>query len=151
MIRFATTDDMVWLLEMLYQFHEESPYKHIPLNEGYVKGYLSGILEADKNQTILLIAETEDGIRAGFLAATKTVFHLTGTPIAAELAWWVEAPFRGTPAANKLKEAFEYWASVVGCKSIQMCTMTNQYHDILGRYYKRNGYTHAETSFLKEI
>jgi hypothetical protein len=83
----------------------------------------------------------------GILAATAEPMLFNKTKIACELIWWIEPEFRRSRAAEKMRQAYEFWAKKVGCTS---CSVVD-HEDTLDKYYTRKGYERRETAYLKVL
>ena len=149
-LRLPTKDDVGAVLVMLIAFHENSPYKHIPLKVDRLIDMVHKVIESDGTKNVIIMY-TSDDVPVGLLVGQAAPFALTGALIASELSWWVDPQHRGGPAAKELLEAYEYWAKQVGCKYIQTVALNNESLPVLTRFYERKGYAKLETCFMKEL
>ena len=86
-----------------------------------------------------------DGKAVGVLAAIAEQNIFNRDYVAAELMWWVDPAHRKGKAAEKLRQAYEYWAKHIGCKTCALVDLLGN----LDNYYKRKGYERREASYLK--
>ena len=93
------------------------------------------------------------GDLAGFiLGVLSPVWFDPGQVTAAELAWWVDPPHRGTALAFRLVRQFERWAEAKGATRVALSD--TEFLDTAaaaGPVIERLGYSIAERAYLKEL
>ena len=70
---------------------------------------------------------------------------------AQDLGLWVLPKKRGTWAAKKLLDTFEYWAKKRGCKEIMLSITSNINQDRTSQFYEKLGYTNLGAVCRKHI
>lgn len=145
----ATEDHREDVIRMSREFHQESPYKDFEYDEDKVNETISGFLDDDGSNKILVLAEVSGRI-VGMIAALSYELYFNTDKVSCELMWWVdhEARKKYPTLGPKLLEAYEFWAKKVGCKTAQVVSIEDK---ILERFYRKRGYTKAEKTFWKEL
>jgi len=76
----------------------------------------------------------------------------TGMPAAVESFWFVDPEHRKSGrVALKMMQAYEADAEKRGCRMIHMCHLADLNAEGLGNFYKRRGYSPAESHYRKVI
>lgn len=148
MLRFARPDDQERLIKLASNFHETLDGSYGPI----VEDKAIELIEYCSNPTIkdsVLICWEEDENLQGLIAGQATEVLFNRDKVATELIWWVEPAYRKGEAASQLLGAFNYWAEFVGCRYVQMVGLQNDYSKALDRYYKREGFRIAETTYVR--
>lgn len=140
-MRIATADDTDLIVSMTMKFLSSVPYGEL-FTEEAVRNVVEGLLSSDKKDAIVIAIEDK-----GFIAGIAKKFPYGETLIATEIGWWVEPEHRKSNVGGQLIDAFEYWASQVGCERVTMMCLTEE----LRGYYEKRGYVLSELAFMKEI
>lgn len=135
--RFATEDDIPYVMTLALDFYNNSPYSQI------------GISEEDLLDTLYQCLDY--GCIAfngtGFIAGLKVPLFLNkNIGVAQELAWW--APGGG---GKELREMFETWARDSGAHLARMTSLIGDGGDRVVRNLVANGYTPVEIAHVKEL
>jgi len=148
-LNLATEKDIPELVRMSYLFHIEGPYKEEEYYPEEVSNLLHTLIQSPVSTVIVSLVDDKT---VGFIAGTVMKNFTNTEKTAAELAWWVDHDYRGTQAGVRLREAFEFWAKrIQGAKFSSMGILSGMNEKVLDRYYRRNGYTKAETVYKKEL
>ena len=139
-IRIATPEDIDLVTEMGLKFAAESNYRDY-VDEQALRALVTKVITAPKEEGIVLIHEH------GMIAGIVSQFLFGTFNSATELAWWVDPEHRKTSVGSELLEAFEFWATKVGCKLITMVSIDEQ----VGKYYEKKGYTLQERTYTKDL
>lgn len=147
MIRKATENDLLRIVEMSAQFYPQTPYAYItPFNPEAVSVLALSLIESG----IMLVAEV-DGKVVGMvgLALAPFIFHpeIVG---AYEVIWWVDPDAQGYGVGQELLAAIEPAAKDRGASFVHMVCMANSPPQAPALYFKL-GYSHTEMCFTKEI
>jgi len=67
----------------------------------------------------------------------------------AEMFWWVGEEYRKGLVGLRLMEAFEEVGRILKCTSVVMTTTTLT--PTLDKYYKRKGYEHYESTYMRRV
>lgn len=149
MIRLANTSDYARLLQLFREFHQVSPYSHLPFSEQKAGQLLEHVEKVSDG--VVLVAENK-GIVTGFLAGLVSELPFAHIRVASELAWWVDPLYRKGTDGIKLLEAYEYWArNVVKVDQIQVANLMNEYSEPLNRLYTKRGYEKKEETWLFQL
>lgn len=73
-----------------------------------------------------------------------------GTPVATELAWWVEEEHRKSPVALRLYKAFEKWAHDKGVTTIIMSDLVIEGDAPAEKLFNKMGFSVVERSHIKK-
>src|SRR5262249_54830370 len=71
--------------------------------------------------------------------------------VAAELLSWVDPEYRGTTIACDLQQTFNEWAVSLGADILQMSMAVTDQAPLIDRYYRRQGFKHTESHYLKRL
>ncbi len=149
MIRLATVQDRDRLLELFQQFHQASPYSHVPFSVSKTDQLLEHVLKSTEG--IVVVAENE-GIVIGFLAGLVSELPFAMIRVASELAWWVDPKYRKSKDSLLLLQAYMYWAkNVVKTDQIQVANLMNEYAPALNRLYTKYGFEKKEETWLFQL
>jgi hypothetical protein len=136
-IRRATHEDVVRIVEFGAAFHAYSPYKDIEFDAGAFGAFCGRMIEAG----VILLSDT--GMIAGLL---NPLYFNPAVVMAAELLWW--APEGG---GRELREAFEAWAAEAGAQGVQFSSLVDDRAERVRLNFERAGYAPIETAFLKRF
>lgn len=149
-LRLATMDDFVEVMEMSLEFLKESSFKNSLLDESKVSDVIIDFL-ANPEKTVVLAVDPRNetiGMIAG--CVLEQMFNRERT--AFEVIWWVKPGNRGAKTSMELFSAFEFWAKKMKCRYVQFgAAQGTEYSTKVARLYARKGYTPTEAHFLKEL
>lgn len=144
-IREARAVDKDRYLQMVRRFHAE--------------GQFPFALDAVRQSAIFDIAMTdakfslwlaEDGeALAGYFLAAAQIAPLSGEHVAQELMMWVDPLYRGSRAFSGLHSAFVAWGDRLGVDRFSLSLQASMRPEATARVFRRLGYNHAETHFVK--
>lgn len=98
----------------------------------------------------LFVAEhDEEGVIGGFAGTMTNLWFNHGTPVASEMAWWVEEKYRKSPVAIRLYKAFEKWAKERGVKVITMSDLIIDGQPPADKLFKKMGFSVVERAHIK--
>lgn len=150
MLRLARPDDKDLVRPVMARFHEASPYHFMEVDWNKID-QLVDVFTSDLETKCFILDVTEDGQVKGLLVGQVSEGLLNTENIASEVLWWVETPYRKTRTAFELLGAFEFWASKVGCKYIQMSRLEDETGEKVSKLYTKRNYRRTESAYLKEI
>lgn len=147
-IREANISEIDRLAPLAEEFASES--RHVrKLN---VPHYLNSLKELIQRRigTVFLLVDGSDNI-LGTIGGCIFPDPLTGESAAIETHWFVGKEWRGGIGAGRLYRAFEAWARSRGCAELQFAHLEDSMPEEVARFYKRAGFEHAETKFVKRL
>ena len=150
MLRMATPEDTERVLELSMNFFEAAKLPYGEVNEAKARNVIEHCRSPLEPTSVLILWE-EQGKVQGLLAGQLTETLLNTDKVATELIWWVEPEYRKGEAGKALLGAFEYWAEWNNCRYVQMIGLQNEYSKTLDRYYRKEGFHIAETTYIKEL
>jgi GNAT superfamily N-acetyltransferase len=103
-----------------------------------------------KRQFLYVAEHKEQGIIAGLAGGMGSLWLNLGTPVATELAWWVEEEHRKSPVALRLYKAFEKWAHDKGVTTIIMSDLVIEGHAPAEKLFNKMGFSVVERSHIKK-
>ena len=125
MIRRADLQDFDWIMEMMINFANSSPYEphHNPqYNDQYVRNLLVGL---PKNG-VIIVGEQNSRVEGMLIPGITTDPWLPQIKTLKEIAWWVEPKYRNTTLGYKLlKKYMEYGEKMQDAGIIDGFTLTN--------------------------
>jgi GNAT superfamily N-acetyltransferase len=142
----GTTEHTPAIYEMVTDFFNASPYQSLGLDSTRIHELVDSFVSADPHEKITILWLDNDkpvGVLAA--AAEKNLFN--HSRIACEVVWWLKPEYRRGRVAVKMLDAYEYWATRVGCQSAIVVDLLGN----LDTFYKRRGYERRETSYLKVL
>lgn len=135
--RFATEDDVPYILTLALDFISTTPYAEV----GAVEEDVLDMIYQCLDHGCIVFNGT------GFLAATKVpLFINKNINIAQEFAWW--APQGG---GKGLREMLEQWASDTGTKIVRMTSIIGEDGGRVVQNLAANGYTPIEIAHVKVL
>jgi GNAT superfamily N-acetyltransferase len=147
MIRQATSDDLLRIVEMSAKFYPYTPYIYIaPFNAEAVAVLATSLTESG----VMLVAEV-DGAVVGMVGLVPAPFIFDPEIVGAyEVIWWVEPEVQGRGIGRELLLAIEPIAKEKGASFIHMVCMANSPPQAAALYFEA-GYDHTEMCFTKRI
>lgn len=143
LIRRATADDTVRLIEMGQNFVEGTDYKVlISVKPERLADTIASVLG---NPDGVVLVSGSDATLTGMIAMLAYDHPFSGERTAFEIVWWVEPEARGD--GIRLLRAAEAWAREQGATAVQMVAP----NDRVGALYQRLGYAPVETSFQRSL
>lgn len=135
--RFATEDDVPYILTLALDFISTTPYAEV----GAVEEDVLDMIYQCLDHGCIVFNGT------GFLAATKVpLFINKNINIVQEFAWW--APQGG---GKDLREMLEQWASDTGTKIVRMTSIIGGDGGKVVQNLASNGYTPIEIAHVKVL
>lgn len=147
-LRLASLDDIPYLMELAKTQYETSGWDLIPVD--YEKGramFEKFIIEGQKDALVLI--SHDKGKAVGVLAAYAFVPIFSQAKIAVECLWYLEPEYRGRRGAE-MKQAYEYWAKLVGASFCQYGVLSTS-PDSLEKMYLRDGMKLSEKVYIKKL
>lgn len=147
-LRLASLDDIPYLMELSKTMYETSGWDMIPVD--YVKGraaYEKFIVEGQKDALVLI--SHDKGKPVGVLVAYVFTPMFSNSKVAVECLWYLEPEYRGR-RGFKMKEAYEYWAKLVGADFCQYGVLSTS-PEGLEKLYERDGMSCSEKIFMKKL
>lgn len=148
-LKLASLDDLPEYLRLCQLFYEESPFAGVvEYSPDKTADVLHLAVETQYRQAVPLLLL--DGTQpVGMLLGCATEVPFSDDRVAAELAWYVDPPYRGNRKALELVYAFEEWARRVGCKHASMSLLTTLTD--VSKFYERLGYQKTEISYFRSL
>lgn len=143
MIRLATEEDLEDLETLSYDFWKTSSFTGQQYNAERVITTLSGVINQDDNESILLVSQEED--IKGYLLGTSTLSLFSGDKAAYEVAYFT---YPRCADWYRLIQAYLYWAKKVGCRVAHFGSINPRLTKILT---KRLDFVSIETTLQKEL
>lgn len=148
MIREATLEDIDAVIAMSKRFIAFSPHAGmVHATDEQLRSTFGMLMSSGK----IFLAEVGEDIVGMLLGVIAPTWFAPDTPIATELAWWVDEHHRKGTAAIRLVQAFEEWAKASGAAIACMCEMVVDGQPPVGDMIQRMGYIPSERAFIKEI
>jgi len=144
-IRLATPVDLTDLCHMCIRFAETYPAPSIEYRKTIA--VFQEMMESDEG--IVLVADVSRPVAC--LMGRTHEWLFSREKVAAELLWWVDPEYRRTTIARDLQNAFNEWAVSQGADILQMSMAVTDQSPLIGRYYRRQGFTHTESHYLKRL
>ena len=149
-LKLATYLDVPKLLIAAEKAYKESPYEgKIAYDATRAEDMILQLLSLGPEKAIIIYSENEDGEVIGILSAMITYTIAGLEKIALEVLWWVDKSARLSRLSIKFMQAMEYWARKLEVSKTIMGNMENEHASAVEKFYIRQGYTKAETTFIK--
>lgn len=136
MIRKATIEDVGRVVQLLTEFHAESPYAWAPFDPEGTAAFVANMVERG------VVFLSEDGVIGGCL---YPLYFNPAVVLAAELFWFARVDGR------KLREALEDWARDQGCAGVTCSGLANTREPTIRKLFARAGYDSTEVAFVKRF
>lgn len=151
-IRHAEHKDETRILYAMSSAMKDSPYYNkITFSPDRAKATLRGLIDSGKERALTLIAEDSDGRIVGIFLAMVSYTAFGLEPVATEVLWWVAPEARKTRLGFLLVTAFEMWGQKIGAKRLVLGSMNNEHSKSIEKYCTKHGFSHTETTYLKEL
>ena len=137
-IREATTDDIIDLMPLAVDMHEESRFRVMKFSVEKMDDFLRWCIVND--DCLLIVAETNDGEIAGAFAGFCMEQWFSTDKYACDFALFVHPGYRGSTASWKLISHYVGWAGLKEAKLIQLGISTGVNPDEIGRFYEKLGF-----------
>lgn len=148
-VRLAKPEDATAIVDLMRDFHKDSPYRAIRFDSTKSKEFISGVIKGNVRNHICLIALKDDKV-VGFIVGAMGDAPFSSDKIASELGWFVKKEARGTKASYLLFKAYEDWAYRAGAKIVQSAYLP-ELTPGLDKFYDREGYRPVEQSYIKIV
>lgn len=144
-LRWAESQDIPRIIELVWQNVEEGPYKkQIVFNQNILRAFV-GALMADEQARVIVYEH--DGIQGVFAFTTfPNFYYFAGQVVASMVVWSVARPFRGRASIKLLKEG-QRAAKELGAKYMLLTGPTASFDGLC----EHCGYSFLESSFIKEL
>lgn len=145
-------DDLDGVLELCIKGLRESPYRTIPIDLDHLRTTISTLADGLWDDKVILLgldSGVPKAILVGLVNDTHPIFK--GYRLVSEIFWFVEPTHRKSLLAIKLLHLYEDWAKRVGAKFVTLAHFNNEVGDRVSNLYRRLGYEHIETSYMKEL
>ncbi len=131
------------------KFIEEAGHP-FPMNSEHFFNFWHQIRGLDMGEFYVVFTPEDQLI--GVMGVMFAPDSFTGMPAAVESFWFVDPEHRKSGrAALKMMQAYEADAKKRGCRMIHMCHLADLNAEGLGNFYKRRGYSPAESHYRKVI
>jgi GNAT superfamily N-acetyltransferase len=146
-VRRATIEDVPAIVEMSAKFYTTTDYsKFAPMGAETVADLAATLVDTG----VMLVAES-DGDVVGMVGLFVAPYMFNRDFVVAhEVVWWVEPGAQGAGVGRALLNAVEPACRELGVSAIQMVHLSTSPPQA-AELYRRMGYAHSETGFLKEI
>ncbi len=145
MIRLATVDDYYQVKELSEELHKVSPYSELNFSEKKFDSWFA-LATTDLTKATILVAEEENKL-VGIIGGVITEMTLYDATVTAEALWYVKPEYRTSWLGINLFKAYEYWSKEV--VKADFCMSGSVSTKDLSKFYKRYGYQHTETAYMK--
>ena len=147
-IEVATIEDVPRIAELVRRFLAESIYGGIfPFEPTVLEQFVARAVEPE-SWGIVFVSREQNQI-VGMIAGAYLHEPISGTPMAEELAWWVEPEARGGLTAIRLHRMLEVWAESRGAQLLKMVAPADK--PDVGVYYGKQGYRAVEVAWIKPL
>jgi GNAT superfamily N-acetyltransferase len=147
MIRRATIDDLPAILPLAERFRDHVTMRDVPMER--IEDSLSLLLASDA--AVIFVYE-RNGVTYGALVAVESfTWFSPDVRLAIELAWWCQPEYRRGPAAIRLVESLERWASERGCHAVVLHTLQIPGEESVDGMASRLGFALREQTYVKEL
>lgn len=148
-LRFATLDDVDWIVQNGIQEFKDSPYFDFGVDQRKTRALFERLIADGQNDAVVLISH-DAGSPVGVLAAYAFQPLFSRSKIAIECLWFLTESNRKGSRGHDMMKAYEYWARLVGCSHVQygLLTTSPERMEIL---YRKTGATETERIFTKVL
>jgi GNAT superfamily N-acetyltransferase len=146
-LRLATLEDVPYILDLSKKLYQESPYKGT-LNPTKMRAHLERAV-IERGKYLVLVSFDGDKVVGAVVAYTYQPLF-SDDWIAIEVLLYLEKTYRASTRGVELIEAFEYWAKMAGCQSVQFGVLTG-FPKALEKLYERRGGEMTERLYTKVL
>lgn len=148
-LRLATLDDVPELISLAEKLIKDSPIEALHYNIGKIRQSLEKFIISDQRDHLCLISH-DNGKVVGVLCAYAFTPIFSLERLAAEVLWYLEPDYRKGRRGLEMMKGYEYWAKLVGCRSVQYGWM-NSSPESMKKIYALTGVKLAEEVYYKEL
>ena len=146
MIRPATTEDIPQLVALGTRFLAEHP-----MPAGASVNHLGAVLTWLIPSQFVCVVEHDGVLRGMLIGVLSHPWFDPSTPLAVELAWWVDPSMRGSMAGVRMLRAFESWATMHNAVIAVSDLVAPDGVPTIGTLTERLGYRLVERTFVKHV
>ncbi len=136
------------LLEMGREMHDESRFRHLPLDENRLAKAFRVAIDDTTGAYFLTLALSDDDEPVGFLFGTVDRPYYTQALIAHDFAFYVRPLFRGTRAGAHLLKAFCRWAEKREVAEIHVYHTVDIEPDRFDRFVRSQGFRFVGGNYI---
>lgn len=147
-LRLASLDDIPYLLDLAKTQYETSGWDMIPVDYTKARQMFEKFVIEGQKEAMVLISH-DKGKAVGVMAAYAFTPLFSNSKVAVEVLWYLEPEYRGRRGVD-MKQAFEYWAKLIGAEFVQYGVLSTS-PDGLEKLYQRDGMHKSETVYIKKL
>ena len=141
-IRLCTKKDILPMMHLACQMHEESPaYRDLPIELVKLENLALAAIENPRAATIMVF--TTDGRVTGMFGAIATEEYFGTAITTCDLFLYVLPEHRGSLAALRLIKEYEKWAIDLGATRINLGITTGLLEAETGKLFEAAGFKHS--------
>lgn len=133
--RPATRDDLEALAILLRAFHNESPMRHVAIDEAKGRQFLEQCINNPGRACIVYDSGSVDGVIIGYAAE----YYFSKEKAAWDLVVYVRPERRGSLVAYRLISAFREWAKSAGAQTLWLGTAAGVDPNVTRKFYRGIG------------
>jgi GNAT superfamily N-acetyltransferase len=150
LVRYATPDDVPWIMGMAKEFFDVSEYRNLEWDYHRCLTFVLSLIDCDNGEKCLLVAVDSQDIPRGMVWGYGAIQPFLVRPIATELVWYVQPDYRASRMGRELLGAFERWAK--GCGYHHVLTGVQEpFKAVLEPFYIHRMYKPIEHYYIKEL
>lgn len=152
LVRKANLNDIDGLLPVIKELFDASPYYgHTEFSEKRVRESVTYlIVEDDSKGVVLLVEDTQENTFVGCMVCFATTPLFTYEKLAIEFCLYIQPEHRNKESGRILMDAYEQWAELAGCSTVQYGVMSTSPEELKTIYEKRDAKP-LETLYYKKI
>jgi L-amino acid N-acyltransferase YncA len=148
LIRKAKYLDFAALVQIGHKFFEFNPHREFTdIDEESLIQTFEQLLR----EHLLLVVEVEDKVVGTAAAFIAPLYWNFGFLQGVEAFWWIDPEHRGNKAGTRLRVALQQAAKDKGVTFWSMIALADSMHDQVCAVYKRAGFKHAESVYMKVL
>ena len=146
-IRKATIEDIDEGYPMLSEFYTCAfEDMGLPFKPKYAKGITAKLIE----EHIVLVAEGDEGLCGCIGLSIQSYEFNEGEKMLYEMFWYVKPNSPPTIALKLIRKAEEI-GKELGAKYMCLSSLGNRRDETIGRFYRKLGWKHFETTYIKTL
>ena len=149
-LRHATLEDVPMMLEMGEELFTGSSYSTLTLDKAKARENLEKFVIEGGTEYLCLLSLGDTGEPVGIIAAYAFTPLFSSQKVAVEVLWYLKEEYRKSRRGREMMEAYEYWAKMVGCTTVQYGFLETSPKGMV-KMYERYGCVKTETVYSKVI
>ncbi|MFZ5510309.1 MAG: GNAT family N-acetyltransferase [Pseudomonadota bacterium] len=138
-IRFARLEDIETLVAYWREFHSQSAFAHLTLDEVKLATTMRRLIEDKSGAFCFFVAEGENGRPAGVIVGQMDSYYFSNDPVAKMVFYWVHPQYRYSSIAVRLMLGLKQWAQNRRAKELSIAVTSGESIGVIDKMMRKMG------------